>query len=446
MKETITEQLANFVLKCTYSTIPQEVSFRAKGFILDFLGVALAGSRAESSQMIANLVVELEGKPESAVIGYPKKVPCINAAMANGTMGHALELDDDHRTSGLHPAVAVVPAALAICEREKTDGKTFITAVVAGYEVMTRIGDAFLGTQYYEGFHPTGTCGVFGAAASGAKVLKLDKEKIVKALGIAGTQAAGLEEWKADGSWIKRLHPGKAAHSGLVSALLAQRGYTGPSTILEGENGFLKAFSFERKWDVSKILDDLGKEYRGHATSFKPYACCRFSHQVIDATLALVNQHNIQGKDIEEVTVRVCRTFHLNLFNPPERRYKPETVVDAQFSIPYIVAVTILRRQALQTEFTNDTIKDPDILSLAAKVKGVADLEYEKLYPNKYATTVTIRTKGGKEYSQYTEIPKGDPDNPIYKENPKIFNSEIEEKFTKLVKSSPFKERVRPSY
>jgi 2-methylcitrate dehydratase PrpD len=359
-------------------------------------------------------------------------------------MGHALELDDDHRTSVLHPAVAVIPAALSICEREKADGKTFITAVVIGYELMTRIGDAFLGTQYYEGFHPTGTCGVFGAAAAGAKVLKLDKEKIVKALGIAGTQAAGLEEWKADGSWIKRLHPGKAAHSGLLSALLAQRGYTGPSTIMEGENGFLKGFSFERKWDVSKILDDLGKEYRGYGTSFKPYACCRFSHQVIDATLALVNQHNIQGKDIEEVTVRICTTFHSTLFNPPERRYKPGTVVDAQFSIPYTVAVTILRRQALQTEFTNDTIKDPEILALTAKVKGIADLEYEKLYPDKYPTTVTIRTKSGNEYSQYTEIPKGDPENPIYKEDPKIFNSEIEEKFTKLVKSSLFKERVEP--
>jgi 2-methylcitrate dehydratase PrpD len=264
-------------------------------------------------------------------------------------------------------------------------------------------------------------------------------------MGIAGTQVAGLGEWKADGSFIKRMHPGKAAHSGLLAVLLAQRGYTGPSTIMEGENGFLKAFSYGKRWDVCKILDGLGKEYRGYRTSFKPYACFRFLHQVIDATLALVNQYDIRANDIEEVIVRIYNYAYSTLFNPPDRRYKPSTLVDAQFSIPYTVAVVISRRQVLHTDFTEEKIHNPEILSLAAKVKGVGDSEYEKLYPEKFPTTVTIRIKKGRELSQHVEIPKGGPENPIYQKNPKLFNQEIEKKFAKLLNSqSPFKDRVEP--
>jgi 2-methylcitrate dehydratase PrpD len=137
MRETITEQLAEFIEKCSFSTIPDEVIFCAKGYILDFLGVALPGSRAESNRIMADLIMDFGGKNESVIIGYPKKVSCLNAALANGTIGHALELDDDHRTSALHPGVAIIPAALAICEKEKVEGKTFLSAVVAGYEVMT---------------------------------------------------------------------------------------------------------------------------------------------------------------------------------------------------------------------------------------------------------------------------------------------------------------------
>ncbi len=243
------------------------------------------------------------------------------AALVNGTTGHAVEMDDDHRTSVLHPAVAVIPAAIAVAEWSGASGAKLLEGVVAGYEVMTRIGDAFLGTQYYEGFHPTGSCGVFGAAAAAARILDLPHEAVVRALGIAGTQAAGLEEWKTDGSWIKRLHPGKSAEAGVLSAYLAKGGYTGPATIVEGVYGFLKAFSFKRQWDVDIMLRGLGTEYRGYGTSFKPYSGCRFYHQVIDATLALVREHNIKADDVEEVTVRVYRTAYLTLFEPAARRY-----------------------------------------------------------------------------------------------------------------------------
>ncbi|MCC6532990.1 MAG: MmgE/PrpD family protein [Burkholderiales bacterium] len=436
MTQTLSGRLAHFTRECRIGSIPPQVLARAKMFVLDYLGVALTASSARSSRIMGNVVAELGGRESCTVIGREYRTNALLAALANGTTGHAVEMDDDHRTSVLHPAVAVVPAALAMAEATKAGGAAVIEAVVAGYEAMTRIGDAFLGTQYYEGFHPTGTCGVFGAAAAAGRILNLSTEQLIAAFGIAGTQAAGLEEWKADGSWIKRLHPGKAAEGGVLAALLAKSSYTGPATILEGENGFLKAFSFERKWDVSKIVDGLGTEYRGYGTSFKPYAGCRFFHQVIDATLDLVREHKIDAAAVEEVTVRVYRTAYLTLFQPEARRRRPETVVDAQFSIPYAVAVSIAHGAPMPAHFTDERIREPALLDLAAKVKGIPDEEYESKYPARFPTQVSIRLKSGKTVEAFRDLPKGDPENPIYATAGR-FEQEMVEKFRALLKLQP---------
>jgi 2-methylcitrate dehydratase PrpD len=301
---------------------------------------------------------------------------------------------------------------------------------------MTRLGDAFVGTQYYEGFHPTGSCGVFGAAAAAARILDLPHEAVVRALGVAGTQAAGLEEWKTDGSWIKRLHPGKSAEAGVLSAYLAKGGYTGPATIVEGVYGFLKAFSYKRQWDVDIIMRGLGTEYRGYGTSFKPFSGCRFYHQVIDATLELVRENKIKADDVEEVTVRVYSTAYLTLFQPAARRYQPGTIVDAQFSIPYAVAVSILHGAPMPVHFTEESIRDPKILALCKKVKGIPDDEYEKGYPARFPTEVTILTKGGKSVKTFIDLPSGDPENPIY-ETAGRFEQEIVDKFKALLSYQP---------
>ncbi|MSO93345.1 MAG: MmgE/PrpD family protein [Rhodospirillales bacterium] len=436
MPKTLTEQLAAFVVGCDLAVIPKPVIERARLFVLDYLGVTLAGSSESSSLIIADVVKTLGGRETSTVIGHDFRTSAAMAALANGVMGHTIEMDDDHRTAAVHPAVAVIPAALAAAEHAKASGRAFLEGVIAGYELMTRIGDAFLGTQYHEGFHPTGTCGVFGAAAAAGRIFRLSETQLVQAFGIAGTQAAGLQEWKADGSWTKRLHPGKSAEAGILAAMLAKRGYTGPATILEGEHGFLKAFSFERKWDAAKITDGLGTEYRGHGTSFKPYAGCRFFHQVVDATLALVREHGIKPEQVADATVRVYRTAHITLFNPEERRRNPQTVVDAQFSIPYAVAVSILRGPPVAKHFTEKAIRDPEVLDLCRRVKGIPDEDYEKLYPARYPANVTIRLRDGREVSKYQDLPSGDPENPIYAEAGR-FEREIEDKFRALLALQP---------
>jgi 2-methylcitrate dehydratase PrpD len=433
---TITEQLSRFVVGCTLACVPEHVVARARMFVLDYLGVALTGLGSESSRIIADVIESMGGKEKCSVIGRAYRTNPMMAALVNGAIGHAVEMDDDHRTSVLHPAVAVVPAAIATAEWTGAGGAKLLEGVISGYEVMTRLGDAFLGTQYYEGFHPTGTCGVFGAVAAAGRILDLPLETLVAAFGIAGTQAAGLEEWKSDGSWIKRLHPGKSAEAGVLAAYLAKGGYTGPATIVEGVYGFLKAFSYNRKWDVNIILKDLGTEYRGYGTSFKPYSGCRFYHQVIDATLALVREHKIQSQDVKDVTVRVYRTAYLTLFEPAARRYQPGTVVDAQFSIPYAVATSILHGAPMPVHFTDKAIRNPKILTLCKKVRGIPDTEYEKGYPARFPTDVTIALTDGRTVSGFRDLPSGDPENPIYEKKGR-FEEEIVEKFRALLAYQP---------
>jgi len=434
---TISQALAAFVAQCDVDTMPAAVLARAKLNVLDTLVVALAGANSRSSQIVIDLVKELGGRAQSTVIGQSFKTSVALAALANGAITHAVELDDDHRTSVLHPGTVVIPAALAMAEYCRADGRTFLAGVIAGYEVMTRIGDAFLGQQYYEGFHSTGTCGVFGAAAAAGRILGLDQDKLVTAFGIAGTQAAGLGEWAADGSWIKRLHPGKSAEAGILAVMLAQRGFTGPSTILEGEQGFLKAFSHNRQWDAGVILEGLGATYRGHGTSFKPYACCRFSHQVVDAALAVISKHQVRPDDVSDVLVRIHTTAYEKLFQPEARRYRPQSVVDAQFSIPYIIATAILHGRPMPQHFTDAAIRDPQVLSMAGRIKGEPDDEYEKQYPLRYPTLVSIRLKSGQEYSEYCDLPSGDPENPAYQKNPELFGQEILVKVDALLASLP---------
>jgi len=444
MSRTISEKLADFIVGLEYSKIPPQVKERAKMRVLDFLGVALAGSRIPSSRIMTGVVKELGGTEESTLVGEKERVSCTHAALANGTMAHASDYDDDHRSSTMHPGSVVVSAALALAERERCEGSRLIEAVVAGYEVACRVGEAFCGTQYLEGFHPTGTCGVFGSAAAAAKILNLSSQEIVWAFGIAGTQASGIEEWKADGSWTKRMHPGKAAQSGILAALLARRGYTGPATVFEGKYGFLNAFSFERTYDAGKIMKGLGEVFMGHETAFKPYPCCRFLHQVIDGVLDIVRQNMVRPSDIEEVRVRTFKVGIDTLMKPEERRYRPRTNVDAQFSIPFVVGAAIVRQRVSLAEFTDESIRDSEILEVASKVKGEEDPEYTKGYPERFPTSIEMRMKNGRMLSSYVDIPSGDPMKKEYIEDPSRFNKEMLTKFLQIVSNVPcFSDRGR---
>jgi 2-methylcitrate dehydratase PrpD len=435
---TIAEKIAHFVLDTRFEDLPPELTRRAQAYVIDLLGASLPGVSEASSKAVVRTVLS-EGCPAKATIfGHGRVASMGGAALANGTIAHALELDDDHRLGTIHPGAVVVPASLASAEAVGCAGKTFLRALIAGYEITCRAGEAFLGRQYYQGFHPTSTCGVFGAAVSSAIILGLDYPQLVNAIGIAGTQAFGLGEWRADGSWIKRLHPGRAAQSGILASMLAIQGFTGPATIFEGRDGFLKAFSYQQQYDADALVRGLGSDFRMALTAFKPYPGCRFTHAVIDLGLDFLSEEGIRAAEIESVLVRVYKTDILNYIS------RPATPVIAQFSVPYLLATAFVHGCVTLEHLTEKAIRDPEVLALSDRIQVIEDPEFTKRYPVLYSTEVSLKMKSGKGLTSFRDCPRGDPEAPEYSKTPGGFEKEIESKFRGLLASTPFAKRVDP--
>jgi len=430
----ITEILVRFCHQLSGERLPLDVLEKTRFLALDFIGVASRGSLSESSLAIARFLQAANGIGEAIVIGTPLLAHPTYAALANGAFAHSLELDDVERESSLHPGVAVFPAALAAAELTQADGKRFIAAVVAGYEVAIRLGKALKPSAHYgRGFHPTATCGTFGAAVAAGKLLGLHEQQLLHAFGIAGSQAAGLMEFLADGAWTKRLHPGWAAHAGLIAALLAREGFTGPRQVLEGKNGFLRAYSDAA--DPALIVKDIGNDYAILRTAIKIHACCRYMHPGIDAILELVGRYDLAPSDVARVSVGIIPTGSLIIAEPPDQKYHPRSTVDAQFSMPYGAAIALLKRRASLDEFAEDVIHSPEVKSLLGKVVCVKDPELEASYPAKWAGWAEIETVDGTRRKSRVEMPKGEPENPLAWE-------ELVEKFHTLT-APVFSERRR---
>lgn len=408
-----TRRLAQKCFDLKFDRLPEEVVDRAKYFFLDFVGVAARGALSDSSVPVQNLFRTIGMRDDGAVvIGTDQKLEPPYAALANGTAAHSIELDDVVNAASLHPAVAVMPAALAAAHLTPCSGKEFIEAVVAGYEVDIRLGIALNPSAHYaQGFHPTGTCGTLAAAVTAAKILKLDPAKMVRAMGIAGSQAAASMEFLSDGSFTKRLHPGWAAHSGLLAALLAREGFTGPATILEGKFGFFHAYS--PKSEPEKLLEDWASPYHVMRTSIKPHSCCRYKQGPIDAVLKIMGENRLSPDDVESAVVGVLKTGHALVVVPQDLKYRPESVVDAQFSMPFGAAVAILYGKATLDEYTPENIASPQVREMMQRVRCVEDPSIEGEFPRKWQATATLRTKDGKSFSARIEYPKGDPENPL---------------------------------
>ncbi len=412
MEIPLTRQLAAFCHSLRYDVLPAAVIDRAKYFFLDYLGVAVRGSLSDSSQPLYRVAASLAAPGMGTVLGRQDKIAFPYAALANGTAAHSLELDDTHQGGSIHLGVSIFSAALAVAEQTDASGKEFLSAVVAGFEVAARLAMAVRPKEHYNrGFHPTATCGTFGAAVSAAKLLGLQEGQLLSALGIAGSQAAGSMEFLTDGAWTKRLHPGWAAFGGIHAALLAREGFIGPTTIVEGKDGFLKAYSLHP--DPGKITDDLGTDFQILQTAVKPHACCRYTQAPIDAVLAAAKEHNLQPHQVERVTIGMLETGIPVICEPAERKRHPLSVVDAQFSLPFGVAVALAKRRAGLEEFTLSMLHDSQVQELMPKVGYVRDSELEKNYPKEWPAWAQVTLKDGREVSARVRFPKGDPENPL---------------------------------
>jgi 2-methylcitrate dehydratase PrpD len=408
-----TRTLVDFLAALKPADLPANVFDRARYLLLDYLGVAIRGSCAESSGPVYRMIERGAAPGRSTVIGKSIRTLPGYAALANGTAAHAIELDDTHNAGSIHLGVVMFSTALALAETlPDVQPDRFLTAVAAGYETAARIAMAVQPKEHYLlGFHPTATCGVFGAAVTASKLLGLSADQMLSAVGIAGSMAAGSLEFLADGAWTKRLHPGLAAQNGIQAAMLAGEGFCGPSRILEGRDGFLRSYS--RRPIADYLTDDLGKTFEILRTSVKPHACCRYMQGPIDAILALVHEHDIRPAQVRSIDVAVLEAGWPLVVEPRAQKYHPKSIVEAQFSMPYGAAVAVIDRAAGLEQFSEARLQSNDVRRFLGKVVMIKRLDFEENFPEEWPAVAIIHLNDGRRVEKMIRHPKGDPKNPL---------------------------------
>jgi len=388
----VTEELAHFIVSTRYQDLPREVINTAKLCLLDWLGVTFAGAKEPLVEILLDVARLVGGEEQATVIGRGIKTSVLNASLLNGSASHTLDFDDVHIVMTGHPSVPVIPALLAISEWRGLSGKEFITALVTGIETECRIGAGVFPYHYLEGWHSTATLGRFGAAAGSAKLLNLSPPQVVYALGIAGTQAAGLKQMF--GTMCKPFHAGKAAMDGVLAALLAQRGFTSSRDILEGEKGFCQVLS--SKSDPDAIVENLGQRYAIEDVIFKRHASCFETHPTIEAVLALREKVAIEPEEVKEMDVAVS-----SVAAEVADKSEPSTGLEGKFSLSYCAALALMGGEVQKSCFTDEKVRDPQLVKLRKKITVRAD---SSIGHDEAAVTVT--TVDGREYSQKVDIGK----------------------------------------
>ena len=406
----VTRDIARFVAETSYDTLPPEVRDRTKALVLDLIGIALrARHDAESTAPMIAAVrrIGLDGG-SCTVIGDDAGYTPAGAAMVNGTLAHSLDFDDTHAPGSLHPSAPIVPAAFAAAELAGADGKTVMAAAVAGYEVQIRLSQALDPAAHYDrGFHPTATCGAFGAAAAAGRVLNLDPEGYASALGIVLSMASGSMQFLVNGAWTKRSHVGHAAMCGLVAAVLAREGYKGAAEPVEGKWGFLHAYAPAA--EPGKAVDGFGRRWETMKIAVKPYPSCRYTHAAMDGIVALAREHRIEPGEVQQVIVGLPEAGWKLTGDPEAAKQSPKSVVDGQFSMAFCAAVA-LRTGGLVWDDYASHLGDAETLTLCKKVRTRVDPRAQADFPDEMSATVRIATTRG-EFDTYLRVPKGEPAN-----------------------------------
>jgi len=409
---TPTERLVKTCYTINWEDLPATEQEHAISLLADFFGVLLGSTDAVESSRIVRDYASTFGDGPSSIVGINHRSPPPTAAFTNASIAHGIELDDTHSGSSTHPGVVIIPSALSVAEQTGATGREMLAAIVGGYELLIRIGRAADAAALYDrGFHPTAVCGVFAAALTAARLRGLDETAAGNAVGIAGSFAAGSLEYLEDGTLSKRIQPGVAAQSGIIAAALADRGYTGPRTILEGENGFLQGYSDRGSTDRLFLSPDDEFEYEIARTGVKPHACCRYNQTPIDCMLAIATDYDIDSSDVSSITVEVVDPAREIVAEPIEEKIQPRTPTDAQFSLPYSVAVAFEAGQAFSEQFREPYLSDESVLSLAKLVSAQHAPDLDPAYPDKWGARVTVTLKDGATLEQEFDTCRGDPEN-----------------------------------
>jgi 2-methylcitrate dehydratase PrpD len=429
---TVAERLADTLLKLKFEEIPSEVIAKAKLCVLDTLGVALAGSKTSVGKIARNFGVSMEGRKEATIFNYGDRVSCLSAAYANGTMAFCHNFTDTTLSCVVHCGPVIIPTALSVAEKMGSTGKEFLVAVVAGYEMMSRVGNAINSgsarmNHHKSGFHATATTGVFGTCLTASMLLGLSPEQAASALGTAGSYASGIlgasntspdsETWKT--------HAGIAGQNGISAAILAQMGLKGPVTILEGKKDFLYAFGWG-KYDLGKFDEDLGKRFLIMDSAFKLYNCAHVWANPLDCLKRLMETHHFKPDEVAEIKV-IIPTMYTFVMASRERVY-PRNYAEAENNPYYLFAAMMLHGRVSLDQFQEWVLNDSRMKEMAGRVAVEVDPSLDAIFTETDKAPAIVKVilkQNGKELSATADYPRGSPKNPTTPE-------ETENKFVEL--------------
>jgi len=405
-----TRGLAEFASGLTYEAIPPEVRERLKLLILDALGCALYGAQLEWCHLLRSTLSSLDDTKTCGVWGTRERLSAPHAALANGTQVQGFELDDVHRAGVLHVGAVVLPALIAIAElKHNLSGKEFLAAAAAGYETGPRVGLCMGPEHIGQGWHSGATVGVFAAAAAAARGLNLNPEKTIHALGIAGTQSAGLMAAQY-GAMVKRMHAGRSSQSGLYGALLAERGFTGIEDVFESEyGGFCTTFSRSTdRFELAQLTAGLGSTWQAMGVALKFYACVGSNHTTLDSIRDLQSEHKFGAEDVEEIVVHGSQVTadHVGW------KYEPRGLTAAQLNLPFCVATYLLEGDCFVDQFDAAAVTDSRRIALAERVSVHADPAITALGArHRHSVRVEVRLRNGTRLSRSADTPRGSDEN-----------------------------------
>jgi 2-methylcitrate dehydratase PrpD len=410
---TAAQTIARFAASITLEDVPAEVVEHAKLHVLDTLGCGLAAHATGNGSEGRETMRELGGEPQATVIGLAEALPAANAAFANAMLCHGLDFDDTHSDSVSHVSTVVAPAALAAGELYGSSGSDVLAAILAGNEVVCRVGMAASGKFHARGFHPTAICGIFGAVAAVARLARLDAETTTRALGIAGSMASGLFAYLADGTPTKPIHPAWAAHGAHLATRLAYHGAIGPQSVLEGKFGVYHAFlgAAEGEIDIDGQLADLGERWETPRIAYKPFPVCHFMHGSLGAASDALRGRLLTADEIADVVVSVPAAGVSLVLEPADRKIAPRSEYEGKFSLQYSAASMLVRGHVAVVDFTDEAIKDPGVLAVARKVR-YETREYPS-YPQAFPGGIRVTLTSGETFESDFAYQKGGPENPL---------------------------------
>ena len=377
--EGVTRALAHHLVTATYDDLPANVRKEGVRTLFNWVGVAIGGSRDQTVEIAVSALSPFSGPAQASLLGRRERFDIMNAAFINGVSSHIFDFDDTHLKTIIHPAGPVASAILALSEMQPVSGKDFLNALVLGVETECRIGNAVYPNHYDVGWHITGTAGVFGSAAAVGKLMKLNEQQMVCALGLAASQPVGLRE--SFGSMNKSFNPGRAASNGIFASLLASKNFTSSNQMIEAKRGWANTVS--TKQDYREILDELGVRYEALLNTYKPFACGIVMHPAIDAAIQLRNENQLTADQIVRVDLKV-NPLVLELTGKPT----PHDGLEGKFSITHAVAVALIEGAAGEKQFSDRAVNDPTVVALRGKVNPVVTPGIE---PAEVDMTITLK-------------------------------------------------------